>query len=171
MVRRLVTLAGVVLATLLAVLATTGMARAHGGPIALEVQGDGGQGVTTTVSYVRDHHPVSVQVDLSFTAVSDKGRTVGPFPLVAANEGQSFYVSKEPLPVGRWTVTVSATHPSPATKTVAVTAATLPPLLAPAPAPQGLPPMAVVAGAAAVVALLAGIAFFGTVLLRRRRAV
>ncbi len=171
MVRRLVTLAGVVLATLLAVLATTGMARAHGGPIALEVQGDGGQGVTTTVSYVRDHHPVSVQVDLSFTAVSDQGRTVGPFALVAANEGQSFYVSKNPLPVGRWTVTVTATHPSPATKTVAVTAATLPAVPGPAPAPQGLPPMAVVAGAAAVVALLAGIAFFGTVLLRRRRAV
>ncbi len=170
MLRRCATLAGVVLAGLLAVLATTGMARAHGGPIALEVQGDGGQGVTATVTYQRDHHPVTEQVDMTFTAVSADGDTVGPVPMTASNEGRSFYVSTTPLPVGRWTVTVTATHPSPATKTVAVTAKVLPAPPAPAPpAPSGLPAAAVVGGAAAIVAVLAGAAFLATAALRRRR--
>ncbi|HEY7591508.1 MAG TPA: hypothetical protein VH969_00015 [Actinophytocola sp.] len=166
---RLVTAAGVVLAALLTVLATSGMARAHGGPIALEVQGDGGQGVTAAVSYARDHHPVEVEVDLSFTAVSAEGDTLGPVPMVASNEGRGFYVSTKKLPVGKWTVTMSATHPSAATKTVAVESAVLPPANRPAPAPSGMPAAAVVAGAAAIVAVLAAAAFFGSVALRRRR--
>lgn len=170
MFARLGTAAGVFLAALLAVLATTGMARAHGGPIALEVQGDGGQGVTATVSYVRDHHPVPVQVDLVYTAVSaDGATTVGPVEMVASNEGRGFYVSKEKLPVGTWTVTMSATEPSPASTTASVESAVLPPVSAPAPAPSGPPTMAVVAGAAAVVAVLGAVAFFGVVVLRRRR--
>jgi hypothetical protein len=170
MLRRLRTPAAVVLAAVLAVLATTGMARAHGGPIALEVQGDGGQGVTAAVSYARDHHPVPVEVDLAFTAVSEKGRTVGPIRMVASNEGQGFYISTKKLPVGTWTVTMTATTPSPATKTVAVDAAVLPPPSAPTAAASGLPTMALVAGGVAAVAILAAAGFFGTVVLRRRRA-
>jgi hypothetical protein len=164
MLRRL---AGVVLAAVLAVLATTGMARAHGGPIAVDVQGDGGQGVTAAASYVRDHHPVPVEMDLKFTAVSAGGKTLGPITMKASDEGRGFYVSTKKLPVGKWTVTMTATFPSPATKTVSVSSAILPPAPAPA-APRGLSAMAVVAGSAAVVAVLAAIAFFGVVLIRRR---
>lgn len=41
--------------------------------------------------------------------------------MVASSEGQSFYQSKKALPVGNWTVTVTATHPSPATTTIGIT--------------------------------------------------
>jgi hypothetical protein len=165
MLRRLALLVGAVLAT---VLATTGMARAHGGPIAIEVQGDGGQGVTAAASYVRDHHPVPVEMDLKFTAVSAAGKTMGPVTMKASNEGRGFYVSTKKLPVGKWTVTMTATFPSAATKTASVDSAILPPPPAP-PAPRGVPAMAIVAGSAAVVAVLAAMAFFGAVLIRRRR--
>jgi hypothetical protein len=158
--------AGVLLAGVLAVLGTAGTAWAHGGPIELQVQGDGGQGVTATVSYARDHHPVTEQVELSLTAVSGDGTTVGPIPLVASSEGQSFYVTKEPLPVGKWTVTVTATHPSPATKTVAVTAAALPSPAKPAvPAAGGVPTVVVLGVTVAVIAVVVA----GTALVLRRR--
>jgi hypothetical protein len=116
MTRRLV----FVLATLLVLLAAP--AYAHGGPIKLEVRGDGGQGVTATVTYQNDGHYVTGQVDMTFTAVAQDGHRFGPVKLVASAEGQSFYVSEQPLPVGAWTVTVSATQPSLAQSTVAVTA-------------------------------------------------
>ena len=122
MIRRV---AGVVLAGIFAVFLGAGTAWAHGGPIELQVQGDGGQGVNVTVTYVRDHHMVAEEVRLTYTAVSGTGETVGPVPLVASNEGQAFYRSKEPLPVGNWTVTVTATHPSPATTTIGITSAAL----------------------------------------------
>ncbi|HEV7646933.1 MAG TPA: hypothetical protein VGP26_02115 [Actinophytocola sp.] len=166
MLRRL---ASALLAALFAVLATTGMARAHGGPIAIEVQGDGGQGVTAAATYERDHHPVPIEMDLKFTAVSADGQTLGPVRMVASNEGRGFYVSTKKLPVGKWTVTMTATFPSPATKTASVSSAVLPPPPAP-PAPTGLPTMAIVAGSAAVVAVLAAVAFFGLVVIRRRRS-
>jgi hypothetical protein len=170
MLRRLTTAAGVVLAALLTVLSTAGMAAAHGGPIALDVQGDGGQGVTTAVSYARDHHAVPVQVDLSLTAISPGGKTFGPIRMVASNEGQGFYISPDELPPGKWTVTVSASQPSPATKTVAVTSAVLPTASGQhAAASSGLPTIAVVAGSVAIAALLGAIAFVGIVLARRRR--
>ena len=164
MLRRIAFLVGAVLLT---VLATTGMSRAHGGPIAIEVQGDGGQGVTAAASYVRDHHPVPVEMDLKFTAVSADGDTLGPVPMKASNEGRGFYLGTKKLPVGKWTVTMTATFPSPATRTVTVDSAAPPP---PAPpAPQGPPLMAIVAGSAAAVVVVAAIAFFGAVLIRRRR--
>jgi hypothetical protein len=50
---------------------------------------------------------------MTYTAVSASGKTIGPFPLTASAEGQSFYISKNPLPLGDWTVTVTATHPPP----------------------------------------------------------
>ncbi|TCO47348.1 hypothetical protein [Actinocrispum wychmicini] len=116
-----------VLITCLFMLLVTGMpASAHGGPIRLEVQGDGGQGVTATVTYQNDGHPVTDEVVLNFTAVTADGRAFGPVRMVAAAEGQSFYVSEQSLPVGAWTVTVIATRPSAATKTAAVTSKILP---------------------------------------------
>ncbi|HYQ63853.1 hypothetical protein [Actinophytocola sp.] len=156
----------VVAALVCTVLLGTTPAWAHGGPIAIEAHGDGGRGITATVVYTRDGHYVNVQVDMAYTAVSAAGRTVGPFPMTASNEGRGFYVSETPLPVGEWTVTVAATHPSAATKTVSVKAADLPPVGGTTPpAPAGLPTATLVAipVALAVVALAVGF------LLRRRR--
>jgi MYXO-CTERM domain-containing protein len=148
------------------VLLGTTPAWAHGGPIAIDVRGDGGQGVTATVTYVRDGHYVTGQVDLSYTAVSAGGRTVGPFPLTASAEGQSFYVSRNPLPLGDWTVTVTATHPSAATKTVSVTSAELPPVATTrTAAPSGLSTTTLVAIPVAVAVV--GLAL--ALVLRRRR--
>jgi hypothetical protein len=157
-----------VLAAGLVVMALLGAAPAwaHGGPIAIAVHGDGGQGITATVIYARDGHAVTEQVDMTYTAVSAGGKTIGPFSLTASAEGQSFYVSKNPLPVGDWTVTVTATHPSPATQTVSVTSAELPPAgAAPAPAASGLPATALVAIPVAVAVAALAVAL----VLRRRR--
>jgi len=151
------------LAVALVVLGAT-PAWAHGGPIAIDVRGDGGQGITATVVYERDGHAVTEQVDLTYTAVSANGKTVGPYPLTASAEGQSFYVSRNPLPLGDWTVTVTATHPSTASKTVPVTSAELPPV-SPAPAPSGLSTTTLVAIPVAVAVLALAVAFA----LRRRR--
>lgn len=157
-----------VLAAGLVVMALLGAAPAwaHGGPIAIAVNGDGGQGLTATVIHARDGHAVTEQVDMTYTAVSAGGKTIGPFPLTASAEGQSFYVSKSPLPVGDWTVTVTATHPSPATQTVAVTSAELPPVgSAPAPSVGGLPTTALVAIPVAVAVVALAVALMW----RRRR--
>jgi hypothetical protein len=139
---------------------------AHGGPIAITAQGDGGQGITASVIYARDGHAVTEQVDMTYTAVSAGGKTVGPFPLIASAEGRSFYVSKNPLPLGDWTVTVTATHPSAATKTVSLTSTELPPVSsAPAPTVSGLPMTAVVGIPVAVAVVALAVAL----MLRRRR--
>jgi hypothetical protein len=162
MIRRAFILAVSVVA---AVLLGAAPAWAHGGPIALDVRSDGGQGVTATVVYVRDGHYVSEEVVMTYTAVSDKGRTIGPLPLRASAEGQSFYVSKDKLPLGDWTVTVTATRPSAATKTVSVTSAKLPPVHTPGPASSGLSTTTLVAVPVAVAALALAVAL----LMRRRR--
>jgi len=165
MLRRVIFLGAV----LLTVLTTTGMARAHGGPITIEVQGDGGQGVTAAATYVRDHHPVPVEMDLAFTAIDATGKAVGPIKMKASNEGRGFYLSTKELPVGKWTVTMTATFPEKVTKTAPVNSAILPPQQPEAPATQTLPTMAIVAGSAAAIAIIAAMAFFGAVLIRRRR--
>lgn len=166
MIRRLLTLAVTVVATFL--LGTTTPAWAHGGPIAIQASSDGGQGITATVTYVRDGHFVAEEVVMTYTAVSDKGRTIGPLPLRASAEGQSFYVSRDKLPLGRWTVTVTATHPSSATATVSVRSAELPPVKAvPASTPAGLP----VGTLVAIPVALAVLGFAVVLLLRRRRSV
>lgn len=151
----------------LALLLGVGTAWAHGGPIELAVQGDGAQGVTTTVVYTRDHHFVSEEVRMTMTAVSAEGKTVGPIAMVASPEGQSFYVSEDPLPVGKWTVTVAATHPSAATKTVAVTAAVLKTPVRTDPVTSGSSSVAVIA--VVIPAVLAVAALVVTMMVRRRR--
>ena len=163
MIRRLLTLAATVVATFL--IGTT-PAWAHGGPLAIQASSDGGQGVNATVTYAQDGHYVTGEVVMTYTAVSPEGRTIGPFPLKASPEGQSFYVSRNPLPVGKWTVTVTATEPSTATVTISVTSAKLPPVTAPPPVSSGLPTGTLVAIPAAVVV----IAFAVVVFLRRRRS-
>jgi hypothetical protein len=163
MIRRV---AGVVLAGVFAVFLSAGTAWAHGGPIELQVQSDGGQGVNVTVTYARDHHMVSEEVRMSYTAVSGAGDTVGPVQLVASNEGQAFYQSRKPLPVGNWTVTVTATHPSPATTTIDLTSAVLAKPAAP-PVSTDNPTLGVVAIAVPVALAAAAIAV--ALAIRRRR--
>ena len=108
MIRRVIT----VLALAFGALLVAVPAWAHGGPVDVEVHGDGGQGLTVRATYRNDKHPVSDHaLDLSFTAVSPDGRTAGPVRLVASNEGQGLYESGTPLPAGHWTVTVTVAQP------------------------------------------------------------
>jgi hypothetical protein len=107
-------------------------ASAHGGPIVLEVAGDGGHGVNVVVTWKKDRHPVRDAVAGTVTATSTDGRSFGPVRLVSAPEGQSLYNPAEPLPSGEWRVTVTTTEPSEAKKTVDVVARDI----AAAPEPQ-----------------------------------
>lgn len=143
-----------------------GTAWAHGGPIALDIRSDGGQNLTASVTYVKDGHAVPEEVVMTYTAVSTEGKTVGPVPLVASAEGQAFYQSKDPLPVGDWTVTVVATHPSAATKTINVTSAALPePAADVTPGPGGVPTALLVG----VPVLVAAVGVAVALVLRRKR--
>ncbi|MET8987218.1 hypothetical protein ABZW49_17375 [Nonomuraea wenchangensis] len=98
------------------------VAHAHGGPIKLEVTGDGADNVNVLVTYEKDGHPVTEIVAATLTATSSDGRAFGPVPLRSAGEGQNLYRSAEPLPSGEWRVTVRATEPAKAKKTVKVKA-------------------------------------------------
>ncbi|WP_169984571.1 hypothetical protein [Microbispora sp. H10836] len=114
-----------VFAVLLAGLALTlgaPAASAHGGPIKLEVIGDGDHNVNVLVTYKEDKHPVTEIVEATLTATATDGRTFGPVPLRSAPEGQNVYRAAEPLPSGEWKVTVKATEPAKASKTVTVKA-------------------------------------------------
>ncbi|TDV57330.1 hypothetical protein [Actinophytocola oryzae] len=164
MIRRALTLLVAVVAT---VLLGASPAWAHGGPIDLDVRSDGGQGITVTAVYLRDHHYVPVEVVMTYTAVDRSGKkTIGPVRLRASSEGQSFYVSEKPLPLGDWTVTVTSTSPSAAQKTISITSEELPPVgTSRTPAPSGL-------STATLVAIPVAVAVVGLVvalLLRRRR--
>ncbi|MEV0233334.1 hypothetical protein [Nonomuraea sp. NPDC050786] len=97
-------------------------ASAHGGPIKLEVTGDGADNVNVLVTYKKDNHPVTEIVEATLKATSADGRSFGPVPLRSAPEGQNLYHSAEPLPSGEWRVTVTATEPSKAKATVKVKA-------------------------------------------------
>lgn len=97
-------------------------ASAHGGPIKLEVTGDGADNVNVLVTYKKDGHPVTEIVEATLTATSADGRSFGPVPLRSAPEGQNLYHAAEPLPSGEWKVTVKATEPSKAKATVKVKA-------------------------------------------------
>lgn len=114
--------AAALLAVTASLVAVPAPALAHGGPIAIDVRGDGGRGVVAVVTYTDDKHPVSEPVAMTFTATDAGGRTFGPARLVHSPEGQAFYVSERPLPPGTWTVTVQATSPEPARATARVTA-------------------------------------------------
>jgi hypothetical protein len=111
----------VLLAVLVLVLGAPA-ASAHGGPIELEVTGDGADNVNVLVTYKKDGHPVTEIVEATLIATSGDGRSFGPVPLRSASEGQNLYHSAEPLPGGDWEVTVTATEPSKAKATVAVKA-------------------------------------------------
>lgn len=112
-------------------------AAAHGGPVVLDVAGDGATGVTVRATYKQDGHPVEDRVlRLVLNATGDGGRKVGPVQLNPANEGQGFYTSGPVLAPGKWTVVVTSPAPNAGKAEAAVearVAQTAPP---PAPAPE-----------------------------------
>jgi hypothetical protein len=114
--------AAVLAAVAAAVLGTATPARAHGGPIRLEVSGDGVDRVITTVTWKKDGHPVSDPVELTLVgAPASGGPQVGPIRMMSSAEGQSFYIAQHPLAKGAWRVTVTATAPAKASMTKTIT--------------------------------------------------
>ncbi|TDC44307.1 hypothetical protein E1166_00490 [Micromonospora sp. KC213] len=117
-------------AVLLLALWPTAPAAAHGGPVVLDVAGDGATGVTVRATY-KDGHPVEDRVlRLVLHATGDGGRKIGPLQLNPANEGQGFYASGAVLTPGRWTVAVTSPEPNPGKAQATVQAR----------APQSAPP-------------------------------
>ncbi|MER7503961.1 hypothetical protein AB0L05_14425 [Nonomuraea pusilla] len=106
----------------LAMLLGAPAASAHGGPIVLEVAGDGSHGVNVVATWKKDRHPVRDTVIGTMVATSTDGRSFGPVQLVSAPEGQNLYHVAQPLPTGEWRVTVTTTEPAEARKTVKVVA-------------------------------------------------
>ncbi|GAA0402070.1 hypothetical protein Acor_60460 [Acrocarpospora corrugata] len=88
------------------------------GPIQLEVVGDGGRNVNVLVTWKKDGSPVTDLVAATLLATAPDGRTFGPITLKSAPEGQNLYNAAEPLPAGEWKVTVTATKPAKASKSV-----------------------------------------------------
>ncbi|MGW2206901.1 hypothetical protein [Streptomyces sp. NPDC001774] len=128
-----------VLLALIALLLSAPAASAHNGPISLEVAGDGAHGVNVLVTWKEDRHPVRDNVIGTVTATSTGGRSFGPVKLISASEGQNLYRAAQPLPTGKWRVTVVTAEPVKAEKTVDVTARDVPaptPSQAAAPAPS-----------------------------------
>lgn len=123
--------AAVVLLAVLGLLLGAPAAAAHGGPIVLEVSGDGDHGVNVVVTWKKDRHPVRDTVIGTVSATSTDGRSFGPVKLVSAPEGQNLYRAAQPLPTGEWHVTVTAAEPSEAKKTVDVIARDIAPEASP----------------------------------------
>ncbi|MFF5212577.1 hypothetical protein [Streptosporangium sp. NPDC000396] len=115
------TAAAVLLAVLVLLLGAPA-ASAHGGPIVLEVAGDGDHGVNVVATWKKDRHPVRDTVIGTVVATSTDGRSFGPVKLVSAPEGQNLYRAAQSLPTGEWRVTVTTAEPAKAKKTVSVTA-------------------------------------------------
>lgn len=166
-------LSAVVLATAsAALLGTATPARAHGGPISLEVSGNGADRVLTTVTWKKDGHPVSDPVDLTFVAApASGGPGIGPIRMMSSAEGQSFYVAQRALPKGAWKVTMTATAPAKASVTKTVT------MYGPVPRSMARRHPGVKAGtdgggaafAVPVAVLIAGLVATAAVLMTRRR--
>jgi hypothetical protein len=111
----------------------TAPATAHGGDIVISLGTDGAGGVSANLTYKIDGHPVEEAADVSVTAESDAGETVGPIALRSASEGVGWYVSDPGvLAEGHWVLTATMTDPSEATASAEVDV--VPPAEPPAPA-------------------------------------
>ena len=116
---RRVTLAALLAAALGTVVALTGLAAsasAHGGDVVISLGTDGAGGISVNLTYKNDGHPVEESADVSVTAESDAGETVGPVALRSASEGVGWYVSDPGvLAEGHWLLTATMTEPAEAT--------------------------------------------------------
>ncbi|WP_066375792.1 hypothetical protein [Herbidospora mongoliensis] len=111
----------VVLAGLGLLLGAQQATAAADGPIKLEVAGDGARSVNVLVTWKKDGTPVTDVLAATLFAESPDGRTFGPVALMSAPEGQNLYNPAEPLPDGKWKVTVKATKPSKAQASTTLT--------------------------------------------------
>jgi hypothetical protein len=128
--------AAAALAAGFAVAGATGVAVAHGGEIDVEIGTDGGGGVSASLTWAGDGHPVEESADVVVRAVSDDGEEVGPVTLVSASEGVGWYRSDpEILGEGSWTVTARVTEPEKA-KVEARLDVVAPPVVEPSAAPE-----------------------------------
>lgn len=107
-----------------AVLVLAGLATpatAHGGDVVISLGTDGAGGVSANLTYKIDGHPVEEAADVSVTAESDAGETVGPIALRSASEGVGWYVSDPGvLAEGHWVLSATMTEPAEATATAEV---------------------------------------------------
>ncbi|GAB3171659.1 hypothetical protein GCM10027059_40240 [Myceligenerans halotolerans] len=92
--------------------AATAPAAAHGGPIDIDLGTDGAGGISATVTWARDGHPVEESAVVVVRAVSGTGEEVGPVTLASASEGVGWYRSEPALlDEGHWTVTARVKEP------------------------------------------------------------
>ncbi|GED11736.1 LPXTG cell wall anchor domain-containing protein [Cellulosimicrobium cellulans] len=118
---------GVLLGAVVALLGVAAPAAAHGGDVVISLGTDGEGGISANLTWKLDGHPVEEAADVSVTAESADGETVGPLTLSSASEGVGWYTS-EPgvLAEGNWTLTATITHPSEATASAQVDVVPLP---------------------------------------------
>jgi hypothetical protein len=118
---------GVLLGAAVALLGVAAPAAAHGGDVVISLGTDGQGGISANLTWKLDGHPVEEAADVSVTAESADGETVGPLTLSSASEGVGWYTS-EPgvLAEGNWTLTATITHPSEATASAQVDVVPLP---------------------------------------------
>jgi cobalamin biosynthesis Mg chelatase CobN len=87
-------------------------ASAHGGKIDIELGTDGAGGISASLVWAGDQHPVEESAVVVVRAVSDDGDEVGPITLVSASEGIGWYRSETAvLDEGHWTVTAQVKEP------------------------------------------------------------
>ncbi|MFD7024272.1 hypothetical protein [Promicromonospora sukumoe] len=87
-------------------------ASAHGGKIDIELGTDGAGGISASLVWAGDQHPVEESAVVVVRAVSDDGDEVGPITLVSASEGVGWYRSETAvLDEGHWTVTAQVKEP------------------------------------------------------------
>ncbi|QJW36246.1 hypothetical protein [Cellulosimicrobium protaetiae] len=118
---------GMLLGAVVALVGVAAPAAAHGGDVVISLGTDGEGGVSANLTWKIDGHPVEEAADVSVTAQSADGETVGPLTLSSASEGVGWYTS-EPgvLAEGNWTITATITEPSEATATAQVDVVPLP---------------------------------------------
>jgi hypothetical protein len=164
-VRRRLLLAMVAVAL---VLVPAAPASAHGGPLKLDVSGDGADGVVVRATF-EDGHPAEPTIRLVLVAVGEGGRSVGPVQLTQSGEGRGFYNSGSMLAPGRWQIVVSAPEPNSA-RTEITYEARAP--QTPLPVERVSPPASDDGGTWLWLALglvaVAGAAFVGFLVMRRR---
>ncbi|MFE4603287.1 hypothetical protein ACFRKE_20805 [Kitasatospora indigofera] len=105
-------LLAVFLLALLAALGPAGTADAHGDTIRFRIAGAPDGHPRAVASWENDGEPVDEEVAATLSAVSDDGRSVGPWRLVPVQGSPATFSTREPLPVGRWKVTVESGFPA-----------------------------------------------------------
>ncbi|MEJ5869064.1 hypothetical protein WDV85_15075 [Pseudokineococcus sp. 5B2Z-1] len=116
----------VLLGVLAVLLGAPGAAQAHGGPIVVDVAGDGAGGLTLVATWREDGHPVGPEVEFTGRATGPEGRVVDDIAFELLPEGEAFRAAPAVLPAGEWTVELRASEGSDETFEAVVTSTGLP---------------------------------------------